>query len=61
MAPSKVGTGNANGSQKDSQGDRSTSVSAVTFVRGVDHSQEGEIVMIAEKRRTDDERSRDVV
>ena len=65
MAPSKVGTGNANGNRKDSQGDKSTSVSAVTFVRGVDHSQEGETVMIGEKGRTDDKlaemRSRVVV
>ena len=65
MAPSKVGTGNANGNRKDSQGDKSTSVSAVTFARGVDRSQEGETVMIAEKRRADDKlaemRSRVVV
>jgi hypothetical protein len=64
MAPSKVGTGNASGNRKDNQGDKSTSVSAVAFMRGVDRRQEGETVMMAEKRRTDDklaERSRVVV
>ena len=65
MAPSKVGTGNANGNRKDNQGDKSTSVSAVTFARGVDRWQEGETVVVAEEGRADDKladvRSRVVV
>jgi hypothetical protein len=65
MAPPKVWTGNANGNRKDNQGEESASVSAVTFARGVDRSQEGETAVIAEKRRTGDKlaemRSRVVV
>ena len=65
MAPSKVGIGNANGNRKGSQGDKSTSVSAVAFAREVDPSQEGETVVVAEEGRADDKladvRSRVVV
>ena len=54
MAPSKAGTGDANGNRRDNQRDKSASVSAVIFARGADRSQEGETVVTAEKRRTND-------
>jgi hypothetical protein len=51
IAPPKVRTGNASGNRKDNLRYKSVSVSAVNFVRGVGHSQEGGTVEIAEKRR----------
>jgi hypothetical protein len=54
MAPSKVESGDANGNRRDNQRYKSASVSAVAFARGADRSQEGEAVVIPEKRRIND-------